>query len=184
MMKTLIPILDRNLGRCPRCMRLSFRFAAGALIVTAGCYFAAVGPTATIIAAVAAACLTALWFLHLVTFAARRVELAAPADGRMLAVAGVPSVDPARATRRHALRLFTGGLAAAALLSIVMPRNAVAQSCTQCPGYRYVCITTSCTTSGVYCCPEGHPYLNHCDCLCYDSTNFNCNSYSNCNYCA
>ena len=51
------------------------------------------------------------------------------------------------------------------------------------PGW-YDCITYFCNTEGIYCCPPGYPYLNHCDCLCYAGTNFPkpCSSYSNCAY--
>lgn len=46
------------------------------------------------------------------------------------------------------------------------------------------CIATACgiTSTESLCCPEGFPYLNHCDCLCYESTDFKCNSYSACQY--
>ena len=30
------------------------------------------------------------------------------------------------------------------------------------------------------CCPKGAPYLNHCDCKCYSSSDFDCKSYSKC----
>jgi hypothetical protein len=30
------------------------------------------------------------------------------------------------------------------------------------------------------CCPKGFPYLNHCDCKCYSSSDFDCKSYSYC----
>lgn len=30
------------------------------------------------------------------------------------------------------------------------------------------------------CCPRGAPYLNHCDCKCYSSSDFDCGSYSYC----
>lgn len=51
-----------------------------------------------------------------------------------------------------------------------------------CPG-QHTCITTGCgvMSDQVYCCPQGYRYLNHCDCLCYSSTDFNCNSYTRCN---
>lgn len=53
---------------------------------------------------------------------------------------------------------------------------------TSCPG-QHTCITTACGTMSdqVFCCPQGYRYLNHCDCLCYSSNDFNCNSYSWCN---
>ncbi len=46
------------------------------------------------------------------------------------------------------------------------------------------CITTACGISSTesLCCPKEFPYLNHCDCLCYESTDFKCNSYSSCQY--
>lgn len=46
----------------------------------------------------------------------------------------------------------------------------------------YDCITNFCNTEGLFCCPPGHPYLNHCDCQCYESSDFDCKSYSNCRY--
>ena len=51
-----------------------------------------------------------------------------------------------------------------------------------CPG-QHTCITTGCgvMSDQVYCCPQGYRYLNHCDCLCYNSTDFDCNSYTRCN---
>lgn len=50
-----------------------------------------------------------------------------------------------------------------------------------CPG-QHTCITTACgvMSDQVYCCPMGYRYLNHCDCNCYTSTDFNCNSYTRC----
>jgi len=152
-------------------------------LAVAALYWTAV-PAAVIAAAIVAAFgLSAVWVLHAVTFAVRTVALTAQAGTPAVAAAGASPVAVV-ATRRHALRIFTSGLGTAAMLSLMMPRGAVAQSpCDRCPGYRYTCITTQCTTTGIYCCPDGHPYLNHCDCLCYDSTGFNCSSYSNCNYC-
>lgn len=49
----------------------------------------------------------------------------------------------------------------------------------------FVCHTLTCGggSEGSICCPNGRPYLNHCDCLCYPSTeHFECNSYSACQY--
>jgi len=51
-----------------------------------------------------------------------------------------------------------------------------------CPG-SLTCETYFCggTDKNPYvCCPIGSPYLNHCDCKCYTSSNFNCMSYSYC----
>ena len=54
-----------------------------------------------------------------------------------------------------------------------------------CPG-RLTCMTYFCggTDKNPYvCCPAGSPDLNHCDCKCYDSTEFECGSYSTCRRC-
>jgi hypothetical protein len=51
-----------------------------------------------------------------------------------------------------------------------------------CPG-QLTCMTYFCggTDQNPYvCCPPGFPYLNHCDCKCYETTNFDCGSYSKC----
>jgi hypothetical protein len=45
------------------------------------------------------------------------------------------------------------------------------------------CMTYFCggTDKNPYvCCPPGAPYLNHCDCQCYPTTDFDCGSYSQC----
>jgi len=56
------------------------------------------------------------------------------------------------------------------------------QSDDPCPG-SLTCQTYMCggTDKNPYvCCPSGYPYLNHCDCKCYDSSDFPCGSYSYC----
>jgi hypothetical protein len=53
---------------------------------------------------------------------------------------------------------------------------------TLCPG-NLTCKTYTCGAGmgcSYVCCPKGLPYLNHCDCKCYRSTDFKCNSYSKC----
>jgi len=49
-----------------------------------------------------------------------------------------------------------------------------------CPG-NLVCMTNFCG-GGIgcpyVCCPKGLPYLNHCDCKCYATSDFDCHSYS------
>jgi len=46
------------------------------------------------------------------------------------------------------------------------------------------CITTACgmTPSESLCCPQDYPYLNHCNCMCYESTDFACGGYSACQH--
>lgn len=51
-----------------------------------------------------------------------------------------------------------------------------------CPG-NLVCMTNFCGGGmgcPYVCCPKGMPYLNHCDCKCYENSNFDCHSYSYC----
>jgi hypothetical protein len=52
-----------------------------------------------------------------------------------------------------------------------------------CPGNNLVCMTNFCgggTGCPYVCCPKGLPYLNHCDCKCYATADFDCHSYSYC----
>lgn len=51
-----------------------------------------------------------------------------------------------------------------------------------CPG-NLVCMTNFCGGGmgcPYVCCPKGLPYLNHCDCKCYENSDFDCHSYSYC----
>lgn len=51
-----------------------------------------------------------------------------------------------------------------------------------CPG-NLVCMTNFCGGGmgcPYVCCPSGLPYLNHCDCKCYATSEFDCHSYSYC----
>lgn len=51
-----------------------------------------------------------------------------------------------------------------------------------CPG-NLVAMTYFCgggTGCPYVCCPKGLPYLNHCDCKCYATSDFDCHSYSHC----
>lgn len=47
-------------------------------------------------------------------------------------------------------------------------------------GRSLICRTNYCGCNGCCCCPRGYPYLNHCDCNCYDGTDFDCRSFSKC----
>ncbi len=51
-----------------------------------------------------------------------------------------------------------------------------------CPG-NLVCMTNFCGGGmgcPYVCCPKGLPYLNHCNCKCYATSDFECHSYSYC----
>jgi hypothetical protein len=62
------------------------------------------------------------------------------------------------------------------------PTNSKIDEKNLCPG-NLTCMTYACggaTGCPYVCCPEGLPYLNHCDCKCYSSSEFDCGSYSKC----
>ncbi len=63
--------------------------------------------------------------------------------------------------------------------SIVEKVNYITAESDRCPGH--TCITYSCggDSNTLVCCPQGYPYLSHCDCLCYESSP-DCNSYTRC----
>lgn len=110
--------------------------------------------------------------------------------------------------RRNSRQMFYGVLGALLLMTLVVSSLALAarhepgalafSSGIQapapveqyhCPDGTLSCITNFCNTVGLYCCPSGYPYLNHCDCLCYQSNDFSgattengrdCKSYSYC----
>ena len=101
-------------------------------------------------------------------------------------------IEPLRAfkdgySRRDAARIFFKTAVVATLATLPFARKAQA-ACGDCAAQfgagHYDCITHFCNNVGQLCCPPGSPYLNHCDCKCYESTgDINCSSYSNCLYC-
>ena len=65
---------------------------------------------------------------------------------------------------------------------IVDPNRTTPITTDLCPG-NLVCMTYFCgggTGCPYVCCPKGLSYLNHCDCKCYATSNFDCHSYSHC----
>jgi len=183
-------------GRCAKCMRLALHAAFLALAGVAIAYWASPGSALFYFVLLAAAGLTLLAFAHILMFAAGRVAAARNA-GRQVGASGagqarapIPVLFGRRlarpVTRRDTLWIFVRGAAAAAMASLPLLRPAMA-SCGDCAAQfgagTLDCITNFCSTQGQVCCPPGYPYLNHCDCICYDGTNFDCGSYSNCNYC-
>ncbi len=174
-------MLDSTFGRCVKCLRVACRAALLAwMAVIAASYFPETAGLADPVRLLAAG-LTVLAVLHVLFFAARQVQ---PAKAGRPGTRLEPEIHTAR---RRVLQLFLKGCATAAFAVLVLPRSARA-ACGDCAaqfgsGY-HDCITNFCGTQGQVCCPPGFPYLNHCDCECYDTTNFNCNSYSNCLYCS
>ncbi|MCK7612618.1 hypothetical protein [Roseibium sediminicola] len=130
---------------------------------------------------------------HIMSYALRRTRMVArAATGRIVPVGDHAVLPiPARASvaglsRRRMMTLICHYAGLAAMASIGLPTRARADcgDCAATYGSGYLdCITYYCNDIGQTCCPPGYPYLNHCDCTCYDGTGFDCGSYSNCNYC-
>ncbi len=186
--------LSTKFGRCARCMRLALRLAiiAWLLLLLAGL----TTPNITVwyLTLAAAIGLTMLCVAHFIAHGLHRVTGAQSGKQgvRPMRPAAIRPVGKGRSaipltlSRRETLMLFLRGMAAAAMATLPTFRPAAA-GCGDCAnqhgaGY-YDCITNFCSTDGQVCCPPGAPYLSHCDCLCYETSNTGCNSYSNCLYC-
>lgn len=179
---SIMRLISMKLGRCAKCMRLSLSLtvlawftvlAARLLWPTDGVWRLALVPTTG---------LTTLWFLHVGTFAARRVGtkpqgLAArpQMSGDKSLQVDLPSATHGDLGRRSVLRLLFKGAAVAVLASLPFPRASWAQCNTCAPGgINCQSSVNSCTNC---CCPDGYPYLSYCDCTCYQSSP-DCNNYN------
>jgi hypothetical protein len=157
----------RRIGACRKCMREAFLAAAIAWAACVG--FAIFGATLRqpliLPLAVGAALLATMnWLLHLVVFSARIAS-----GSRAMPASKATNSAP---ERRSFLVGFTTTFAGIALATI-FPASSAAQD------VYYLCNTTFC--NGNTCCPSSYRYLNHCDCQCYESSDFDCGSYSYCN---
>lgn len=193
----LAPAFAITFGRCETCMRIAFRSAVCAWALTAGLSLAAPGPLAVALAACLAGLLTTNALLHLIAYAVRQTRGASGIARAVPPVIGGRRAVPALASRsarfpraplsrRDLIRVFVASAASAAAAMLALPRGARA-ACGDCAAQNgagwYDCITNFCNNVGQACCPPGYPYLNHCDCQCYDGTSFDCGSYSGCQYC-
>ncbi|WP_269580677.1 hypothetical protein [Roseibium sp. Sym1] len=130
---------------------------------------------------------------HVASYAVRRARMVArAAHGRIVpvgehAVLPIPAGGPGEGLTRRGFAVLVlryAGLAAVASIGLTARARADCGDCAATYGAGYLdCITYYCNDIGQTCCPPGYPYLNHCDCTCYDGTGFDCGSYSNCNYC-
>jgi hypothetical protein len=169
-----------RLGYCLRCMRIAVRAAIAGWLAAAAAHLLPLPAHIGGVAVLVAASLSLLALLHIASFAVRRIETLRGDDRN---ATGAAAIAPGR---RAFVRAFAVGVLAAAAATVPFARAALA-ACGDCAaqfGAGWLdCITNFCNTVGQTCCPPGYPYLNHCDCQCYDTTNFNCGSYSNCNWC-
>lgn len=181
----------KKIGRCGKCMRQSAQAMLAAWAALLGLALVPAERSLLAAAALAAAGFTALWLLHVAVFAVHWLarSRARSAAGRPLPqwASVAPAQVPALArplTRRRLIGVFLAGLAAGAAVSFPRLARAACGDCAAAYGSGWLdCITNFCGTEGQVCCPPGYPYLNHCDCQCYDTTDMDCGSYSDCNYC-
>lgn len=125
---SLVRLLDKKIGRCPKCMRTAFRFAAAswALAIVAAL---ADAPAAPLRAALALALLLSLnWLVHIARYAARMTYAKYRTEQNLRRLVA-PSANAHWPGRRQLLISFSKGLAFAALATAVSYRFAMAQSC-------------------------------------------------------
>ncbi len=108
-------LASAKLGRCSKCMGLSLTGAVvGWLVLAAAVYFWPAFPFAHLLAAWPVS-LTALWLLHIVTFAGRSMvrEVRERQQCREITPATGPIIS-----RRQMAKVFASGLAFAAVVSV------------------------------------------------------------------
>lgn len=128
-MKSFVGLLDRNLGRCPRCMRTAFLFAAAAWLL-AGAVIAVGGRAQSLVVTAMAIPLTALWLVHICVFALRATKNRASQTAAHTLI-GSSTLGPDVRSRRWLIVDFAATLALAAAVTAV-PRWARAQSVCGC----------------------------------------------------
>jgi hypothetical protein len=87
-----------------------------------------------------------------------------------------------KAVREQLERESKGEKAYQANCGTIDPNKTTPITTDLCPG-NLVAMTYFCggsTGCPYVCCPKGLPYLNHCDCKCYATSDFECKSYSTC----
>lgn len=139
-----------RIGRCGRCMRLSaFSALAAVAAFAAVSQFGIAGPGHDL-AALAAAGLVALWFVHLVAYAGRAL-----ARTRRREAGGTG--DATVHSRRSALAILArgAGIGVAVSMPVFLASRALA-FCGQCSkdddcGVGYVCRNTAAVNSGTVC---------------------------------
>ena len=145
-------MFSAKLGRCARCMRWSLQGAVAGWLVLAVVWLAA--PALAWIVLLWPVGFTALWLSHLYAFGLRGVQhLSAQDDTRR---EGPP---PTPYSRRNVLR-FARFAAAAAAVSIILPRRARAAGDDGCPDGMHIC------ADDVHCCPDAASYdcvVDDCD---------------------
>ena len=157
--KTRLAFLYR-IGSCPKCMRESFlamvmAWTVCALSLIFGSFFNF--GILSIASLALAGGLTALWLTHLLTYSVRTAGM--PNQS-------MPGTAPLQSTTRRSVLGRFGRALAAVALSTALPTFALADN--PCPG-QLTCGFTQCSSNGTTCCPNGYPWLNACNCQCYQT---------------
>ncbi len=167
-MKTAISVLPNGkwtffyrIGACPKCMRESF------LASIVGYVLLSLGAAAKIafhfelafgISLAISIGLAALWMLHVLVFAVRRVRWR-PTIGGASAREGDKTFG-----RRNFMAHFVRAVGLG-VLATMLP--SVASAIGECGSQQTTCNFTSCNLGGTTCCPLGYLFLSACDCKCY-----------------
>ncbi|MBI2719666.1 MAG: DUF3624 family protein [Rhizobiales bacterium] len=131
-----------KLGRCPKCMRTSFLFAAGSWIVVLAVSRVPIFPPIAALIWIVPICFTLLWIGHLAAFAKRSAQGALHRGRDEARGRGHVAAAAANWPRRRFLFFFVKAFVFAAVAT-AFPVNAMAQSCS--------CSDPNCT------CPPNQP---------------------------
>lgn len=119
----LLSILDRNIGRCPRCMRTAFSCALAAWCAYLAAQLAWPAPGLPAVAIAAPIGLTTLWLAHAITYGTRVFTLLTNAG----ATPSHPIPPTRRTTRRDLFRVLASTAAITAVAVLNLSKAARAQ---------------------------------------------------------
>jgi len=125
-LKKSLAVLDANLGRCPRCMRLSFIFMLGMWGLVLVMTWATNSPLVLTAARVIVVAATGLWFSHLTAFALRAMRSAGASKGKPVGRSVV--ADLPYPPRRQFVFAFAKSFLLAATATALPIQTAFAQS--------------------------------------------------------
>ena len=166
MVSYVLAMINRKLGRCPRCWRLSFTGAVLGSVLVVALRIVGTPPQVLIPLLAWPVAFTVLWLAHLVTFAGRNLRSARAHDG----IAAIPLLgkDVRVLTRRDSMRLLGRSVKLAALVSAAPLVSAVLSACGKsggtsgprfsCPSGTLTCHTVAAayiSTDGIVCCVNG-----------------------------
>ena len=159
MFGSFVSLLDRSIGRCPRCMHTAFLAALGAWVLAFAA--TALGGAAWLTASLlfAAFGLTALWLAHIGTFAIRATMAGRRATGDPAASDTMPASARAPFSRRRfAAEVARAAVFAAAATALSVRATTVLAAncdCSKCSTNQVCCHTANgscgCFPAGIKC---------------------------------